>query len=206
VSLTTEPWWHIAFASLHLIVGQGVAAWVHRRRFGQDPLVLYTSADNPHQRISRGVAAASIGWALSLGATALWPAFTATVLGRPIVAVPPWVGFVVATPALCAMAAAQFSMGRAFRVGQDPSRAPEGLQTGGLHAISRNPIYVASWLALGGMTLWWPNIPLVLGWLTVGVGIHALVLDEERFLAGRFPEDFARYRARVPRYLGLIRG
>jgi hypothetical protein len=65
VSLVDTPVGYLAFASLHLVIGQGGASVVHRLRFGADPLVLYTTAGNRHQRLSRGVAAASVGWALA---------------------------------------------------------------------------------------------------------------------------------------------
>ena len=78
---------------------------------------------------------------------------------------------------------------------------PEALVTTGLHAVSRNPIYLgftATHLGLAGATR---N-----GWMLVTCPIsaalvHRCVLREERWLRERFGDGYDAYRARVPRYL-----
>jgi protein-S-isoprenylcysteine O-methyltransferase Ste14 len=112
---------------------------------------------------------------------------------------------VIAASGLALMAASQASMGAAFRVGQDEHDAPPELQRGGLHALTRNPIYVGSWTFLLGMTLWHPSALLLALCALVGLGIHGLVLAEEAFLRERFGATYAAYCAATPRYLGGAR-
>lgn len=78
---------------------------------------------------------------------------------------------------------------------------PEALVTTGLHGVSRNPIYLgftAVHLGLAGATR---N-----GWMLVtcpvsAALVHRWVLREEEWLGERFGDEYAAYRARVPRYL-----
>lgn len=78
---------------------------------------------------------------------------------------------------------------------------PATLVTTGVHGVSRNPMYVgftAIHLGLAGLTR---N-----GWMLAtcpvsAVLVHRWVPREERWLADRFGDEYADYRARVPRYL-----
>jgi protein-S-isoprenylcysteine O-methyltransferase Ste14 len=195
VTIAEAPLVHLGFASLHLLVGHLGAALVHRLRFGRSPLVLYREGTARHGRITRVVAALSVAWGAGLAASA------AGVAPPALLAVPPAVSWGLATAGLLLMAAAQASMGPAFRVGQHAGDPPAALATRGLHRVSRNPIYLGSWLALAGMTLWHPSAPLVALLLATGAGMHLLVLDEERFLRARFGPAFDDYCRRTPRYL-----
>ena len=68
--------------------------------------------------------------------------------------------------------------------------------------MSRNPIYVCSFLYLLGASLWAPAPATLLALVLLGRGMHHLVLLEEAFLSARCGEAYAAYRRRVPRYLG----
>ena len=78
---------------------------------------------------------------------------------------------------------------------------PAALVTTGMHGVSRNPIYLgctAVHLGLAGATR---N-----GWMMAtcpvsAVLVHRWVLREERWLHGRFGDEYDTYRSRVPRYL-----
>ena len=201
MSLEDAPGLHLAFASLHLVVGHFGSAAVHWLRFRRSPLVLYRRHASPHQRITRVVSLASLGWAAALIASATSSGLRASLLGRALAIVPPFVSWSIAALGLALMAASQASMGSAFRVGQDERDAPAELQTSGLHAITRNPIYVGSWTFLFGMTLWHPSALLLAQCALVGLGIHGLVLAEEAFLRERFGATYAAYCALTPRYL-----
>jgi protein-S-isoprenylcysteine O-methyltransferase Ste14 len=79
--------------------------------------------------------------------------------------------------------------------------APQ-LVTGGPFAYVRNPIYLAS-IILGLGMVGLLGDPWMLA-LYVGVFVFlytAIVPAEEQFLTGQFPEEYARYRAHVPRLL-----
>lgn len=202
-SLTEAPALHLAFASLHVLLGHFGSAVIFRVRYGRHPLVLYQADERtPHASATRGVALASSVWATALVASAYWPPFGRSVLGRPMVDLPPLLGWIVAGLGLGLMLVGQVAMGEAFRVGQHEGDAPTALRTNGLHGWSRNPIYVGSFGALLGMTLWSPSPLLTLSLSFIGYGIHRLVLAEEPFLAARFGRAFEDYRRRTPRYLG----
>lgn len=201
MSLQSAPLPHLAFASLHLVVGHLGSALVHRLRFGRNPLVLYRAPDSPHARATRAVAALSLLWAAALLASAYSRALVDSAVGRALVAVPAAVSWAIAVAGLVAMAAAQFAMGEAFRVGQHEGDAAEALRVDGLLALTRNPIYLGSWTFLAGMTLWHPSALLLGLLLSLAVGMHRLVLAEEAFLAARFGDRWEQYRRRTPRYL-----
>lgn len=196
---------HLGFASLHLVVGHFGSAAVHWIRFRRSPLVLYRRGASPHQRTTRVVSLASLGWAAALIASATSSGLRASLPGQVLFVVPPLISWSIASFGLGLMAASQASMGSAFRVGQDERDAPAELQQSGLHALTRNPIYVGSWAFLFGMTLWHPSLLLLALCALVGVGMHGLVLAEEAFLRERFGATYSAYCARTPRYLSGAR-
>ena len=201
MTLADAPALHLTFASLHVLVGHFGAAAVHWLRFRRSPLVLYRGGSSPHQRRTRAVALASLGWAAALVASATSSAFGASALGRALFPVPPALAWGLAIGGLALMIASQASMGAAFRVGQDDRDAPPALCEDGLHAIMRNPVYLGSWTSLFGMTLWHPSALLLALCAVIGLGIHGLVLAEEAFLRERFGAAYAAYCASTPRYI-----
>lgn len=205
MTLADAPLLHVSFASLHVLLGHFGSALIHRIRYGSSPLVLRTAPRSKHRDVSASLAWLSTAWALTLIALAFWPAMRDSVVGARLTVISPALSWSIALAGLALMLFAQASMGSAFRVGQDPARGPETLCITGLHRVTRNPIYLGSWTCLAGMTLWWPAPPLVVLCLAIGVGIHMLVLEEERFLRDRFGESFDEYVRRVPRYLGVAR-
>jgi protein-S-isoprenylcysteine O-methyltransferase Ste14 len=90
-------------------------------------------------------------------------------------------------------------------VGQVDLERPARLVSAGPYAISRNPMYVG-WglLHLGaaltvGSTWMAATFPLSALWL------HRQVLGEEHQLDAAFGDDFCRWQAIVPRYVGIRR-
>lgn len=78
---------------------------------------------------------------------------------------------------------------------------PSSLVTAGLHAVSRNPMYVGFTTAQLGLAAVTRN-----GWMVAACPVsaallHRWVLREERWLHDRFGEAYDAYRAEVPRYL-----
>lgn len=76
-----------------------------------------------------------------------------------------------------------------------------GLKTKGWFAISRNPIYVATWIGLVGWALvantWLVAVPLAL-W----AGLYALApFLEEPWLEARYGAAYRAYKAATPRFL-----
>lgn len=206
LALTHAPGTHLAFASLHVLLGHFGSALVFRLRYGRNPLVLYrANKATPHARATRGVALASSLWAFGLVVSAYWPHFHETSLGKPLVEISPGIGWVIGILGMFVMLTGQAAMGEAFRVGQHEGDVPEAIRTRGLHRWSRNPIYVGSFGALLGMTLWSPSASLILPLVAIGYGIHRLVLAEEPFLSARFGETYEVYKRRTPRYFGWPR-
>ena len=126
--------------------------------------------------------------------------WTASPIGRPVLAPPALLAWTIALAGLALMLWSQMAMGVAFRIGQDSGDGPSELRRAGPHARCRNPIYVGSWLALAAMTLWSPSIALVTACLSLAVAMHALVLAEEAFLRERFGAPYAAYCVVTPRY------
>lgn len=83
-----------------------------------------------------------------------------------------------------------------------PRRDASALMTGGIFALSRNPIYLGDTFILAGAVVWlgaWPSFWLVpvFMWL---VSLR-FIKGEEKMLAAKFGCDFAAYRARTRRWL-----
>lgn len=92
------------------------------------------------------------------------------------------------------------SFGRSFRIGIDLEK-PGQLISGGAFAFSRNPLYLAFMLFLGGVFLIfraWPFFVYLIG----GIGlIHRQILREEAALEQLYGEEYRAYRRKVRRYL-----
>jgi len=91
-----------------------------------------------------------------------------------------------------------FHLGSNLRMGLP--REETFLVTAGIYRFSRNPIYFALYCILAASLVYafsWLN--LLAAALAVALH-HRIILAEERFLAGRFPE-FEDYRRTVRRYI-----
>ena len=81
------------------------------------------------------------------------------------------------------------------------------LVTEGPYSLTRNPLYVFSAIAAFGLGAQLGSIVFALICAAATLVIFALVIShEERALAERFPAEFARYKARVPRLIPDFRG
>jgi len=80
------------------------------------------------------------------------------------------------------------------------------LITTGPYRWLRNPIYASMLgmlLATGFAKTWWPL--LLAGIVCFVIGTEIRVRAEEKLLAARFGEEFARYKAKTPAYFPFIR-
>jgi protein-S-isoprenylcysteine O-methyltransferase Ste14 len=74
------------------------------------------------------------------------------------------------------------------------------LVTEGPYSLTRNPLYVFSAIAAFGLGAQLGSVVFALICAAATLIIFALVIShEERALAERFPDEFTRYKARVPR-------
>jgi protein-S-isoprenylcysteine O-methyltransferase Ste14 len=72
----------------------------------------------------------------------------------------------------------------------------------GPYRFTRNPIYLAIILLVGGLSVWWNDLWLLV-MLVPAVGLIRLVVipREERFLECNLPERFLSYKGSVRRWL-----
>jgi protein-S-isoprenylcysteine O-methyltransferase Ste14 len=74
------------------------------------------------------------------------------------------------------------------------------LKTKGIYYLSRNPIYVGVDLIAIASVLFIPGI-INIACAIVGIAVHhAIILSEEKFLEGRFGEDWVTYKRTTRRY------
>ena len=92
------------------------------------------------------------------------------------------------------------SFGGAWRVGID-ERHSDRLITGGAFGFSRNPIFLFMDMYMLGIFLICPTLFFLLVFVGGAVLIHMQILNEERFLQGKFGGEYVDYRRRVRRYL-----
>lgn len=201
MTLRDAPALHLAFVALHMLLGHFASSLIYRLRYGRSPRAYARdAADGPHTRVTRRLGLVSLAWFASLVAAALSDAWNAWPPGRPLFAPAMTLGWVLGLVGLVGMLTAQFGMGAAFRIGVDQDETPQ-IHAAGLHGLSRNPIYVFSFLYLVGASLWAPSVVTLALLVTLGLLMHRLVRLEERFLRARCPAEHAAYCARVPRYL-----
>ncbi|MBW6507429.1 MAG: DUF1295 domain-containing protein, partial [Rhodobacteraceae bacterium] len=112
-----------------------------------------------------------------------------------------WVGGGLVLAGLVLMAAAAAQM-VALRTTFIPRRDPQALVTGGVFALSRNPIYLADALVLTGLIIWWqafwalPLVPAFMAFIA-----RRFIRGEEARIAARFGADWQAYAARTRRWL-----
>jgi protein-S-isoprenylcysteine O-methyltransferase Ste14 len=79
------------------------------------------------------------------------------------------------------------------------------LRTGGLYAVSRNPVYAGLLVGAGGFALLRRRREPLLAVAGLAAVLHLKVLLEERRLRARFGPEYSAYARRTPRLIGLPR-
>lgn len=109
---------------------------------------------------------------------------------------------IAAGAALMVLAVLQMVLARTTFI---PRRNPAALVSGGVFAISRNPIYLGDALILSGVILFWgalfalPLVPAFM-WLIT----RRYIRDEEMRLHAAFGADYTRWAARTGRWIGPL--
>ncbi len=88
--------------------------------------------------------------------------------------------------------------------GQNEVLIAESLSTSGPYRWTRNPLYVGNFLIVFGLALaTHALLAAAVATVFVVAQYNVIILAEERFLAGRFGPNYARYRESVPRFFSL---
>ena len=96
------------------------------------------------------------------------------------------------------LAVAFHRLGTNLRMGLPSGQAT--LITSGIYRFSRNPIYLGIFFLMAASLVYAPSWLNLVSVFTAAMLHHRIILAEERFLAGRFPE-YETYRRAVRRYL-----
>jgi protein-S-isoprenylcysteine O-methyltransferase Ste14 len=83
--------------------------------------------------------------------------------------------------------------------------SPAILMTGGPYAISRHPMYVGELALWLGWAILYGSIPVLIGFAVLGTVVALLAPREDRALEAKFGDIYGKYKARVPRWLGVAR-
>jgi protein-S-isoprenylcysteine O-methyltransferase Ste14 len=191
-----ERWIPLAMLALWT----GVLRWriaYHRHRFGTDPVLLGRVGD----RWKR--------WRDRLGKSFFYVfAVEAVLVGLGYVDLASsdaqrLLGVVLGLGGTLLMLHAQLQMGASWRIGIDASsRAP--LVTTGWYRFSRNPIYVFMITCYVGFALLVPNVVTFVCVAIVALGAYRQAAKEERWLREAYGDEYARYAARVGRFVPLV--
>ncbi len=83
-----------------------------------------------------------------------------------------------------------------------PEKDKTELVTGGIYAFSRNPTFLGFDLMYIGVLFMYCNILTGAFTAFAVVMLHMQILQEERYMASTFGEEYLSYKKRVLRYLG----
>jgi protein-S-isoprenylcysteine O-methyltransferase Ste14 len=97
---------------------------------------------------------------------------------------------------------ALISFGNSWRIGIDERKAGN-LVTGEVFSFSRNPIFVFLDLYFIGTFLINGTLIFLIFAGVTAMGIHYQILQEEKFLVGKYAQAYREYYSRTGRYVGL---
>lgn len=147
-----------------------------------------------------GIVLQSVGYAL------VWSVPSAAVnAGKPPSAIRLVLSMFVGPVSVALIWSAIKHLGKQWRVDAALNQDHDLVRTGAYRLV-RHPIYASMFgmlLASGLMWTWWPLLPFAIAVFLAGTEIR--VRAEDRLLAGRFPEPFAAYKARVLAYIPFLR-
>jgi protein-S-isoprenylcysteine O-methyltransferase Ste14 len=112
-----------------------------------------------------------------------------------------WLGVGLFAAGLCALLAAQASMGRSWRIGVDEQERTD-LVMGGPFELVRNPIFTAMVALQAGLTLLVPNAVALGSFVALIAALQIQTrLVEEPYLLTRHGERYGSYAGRVGRFV-----
>lgn len=118
-----------------------------------------------------------------------------------------WIGLVLVVVGWSILLWCARDFARKGRGTPAPYDPPRALVTSGLYRFTRNPMYVGVVTAIMGEALWFWSRPVLVYGMCFAIGFHLRVLlVEEPRLSTLFGDDYAAYRAHVPRWLPRFPG
>ena len=183
-----------------LFIGRSV--YLHRR--GERVMVIGRGKQGGRAFLERLFLAGLLVWSLEIVLRALRSGISLvpTLLGTPRFEsrVADALGAATIVAGLALFVAALWSFGRSWRIGIDHDR-PGALVTGGVFALTRNPIFLFLDFYFTGAWLLQRDIFFLFFAVAAIGGIHYQILQEERFLSTRYGASYRRYVQAVPRYV-----
>lgn len=111
-----------------------------------------------------------------------------------------WISVAVCFAAMVFLNYSLLQMGKYTKMGL-PDKDEIELQTRGIYAVSRNPMYFGLFLLAVSSVIYVPNPVNLLAAITGIVVHHRIILSEERFLAEQFKNRWQSYKTKVRRYI-----
>jgi protein-S-isoprenylcysteine O-methyltransferase Ste14 len=194
-------WIPAVFLALFVSVGFGWRMWLQWRRFGHSGLALFRSGRWAQHLREGSLFAVALLLGVQVVAAGVSPEHVKRLgplaaLGGAGYAL----GFLLAFGGLALMVRAQLEMGASWRIGVDEGSRP-GLVTHGLYRWTRNPIYLAMFLAFAGLVLLLPTWLTLIALVGSMVAVQRQVREEETYLLRTYGDEFRRYAARVGRFV-----
>jgi protein-S-isoprenylcysteine O-methyltransferase Ste14 len=166
---------------------------------GVQVFVLAKGKSLPERLLEIVLMPALILWSLQIGFTV----FGVSLIPAPMfweMPVAQLIGIILCAAGLVMFIFALISFGSSWRVGIDEEHS-DALITGGIFAVTRNPIFLFMDLYFAGTFLVFPNWFFLVFLLLSAAGIHRQILNEEKFLRGKYGEEYVEYTRKVRRYL-----
>lgn len=131
---------------------------------------------------------------------AFYPSLDAVVFAYPSPA--PLLAVVLLCIGAGLMVATHFNMGSSWRIGvPGEGNDIDKLVTGGLHKISRNPIYLGIMIMIAGLVVAAPGPLTIAGFAVTFLGLRKIIAQEESYLNAQFGDAYRDYCARVRRWI-----
>lgn len=102
--------------------------------------------------------------------------------------------------AIAVFSSAVYTMHDSWRAGLPEKKT--SLVTSGIYSRSRNPAFLGFDLLNIGVLLMFFNLPLMVISLGSMISYHMQILQEEKYLAATFGEEYTQYKHKVRRYFG----
>ncbi len=196
-----ERWLLLGFFIVYFSLTFAWRSWRVWRQTGINPYVLPTG-DSLQGFCAKAFRLVLCATAVYAAAQALMPGIDGVLGEIELLAAPlaHQFGWALLLISLMLVGVAQVQMGSSWRIGIDTQR-DTSLVSGGLFALSRNPIFLGMRISLLGLLLVRPNGLTLALLATADLLMQMQVRQEEEFLVQRHGAAYIDYCKRTPRWL-----